>query len=181
MNDTKINLTILVPGATMLSEQECSKQLKKPIINTKGKYAGKQARDKAGKPLWYYTTIMDSTKCTQHTIKVNSSEKKGEKELITFYTRKTRKAKQTLNISREAYEYFISKEAPFGYRAPKDFKPYGPRRSRMDRKTKEWVEGTPIDVQSWRSLSEKEKLDWHMNAIAASMNGVVDSYVVFDD
>ena len=60
MNDIKINLIIVVQGASMMSEQECSKQLRKPIINKRGKYAGKQARDKRGHLLWHYETVPDN-------------------------------------------------------------------------------------------------------------------------
>lgn len=178
MDDVKVNLTILVPGANIMSEQECSKQLKKPVINQRGKYAGKQARDKHGNLLWYYVTVPDVTKHNRHDIVVES---KGVKETLTYYTRKQKTAKQTLNMTTEAYNYFISSEMPHGYRAPKSFKPYMPIRSHMDRKTKKWVDGVPIDVQSWRAASAEQRLEWHLHSICASMGGVMDSYTVFND
>ena len=178
MNDIKINLTILVPGANIMSEQECSKQLKKPVINQRGKYAGKQARDKSGNLLWHYVTVPDLEKHDRHSIMVESN---GVKEPLTYYTRKQRTAKQTLNMSTEAYNYFISSEMPQGYRAPKGFKPHMPTRSRMDRKTKKWVDGVPIEVQSWRAASAEQRLEWHLNSICAGLGGVMDSYTVFND
>jgi hypothetical protein len=92
MDDIKVNLTILVPGATIMSEQECSKQLKKPVINQKGKYAGKQAKDKQGNLIWKYELGMDLSKYDKHHIIVETS--KG-REPITVHTRKYRYAKQS--------------------------------------------------------------------------------------
>ena len=181
MSDVKVNLTIIVPGATMMSEQECSKQLRKPVINKKGKYAGKQARDKKGKLLWYYEKVPDLTKYDKNELKVRSSEKKGETEVLTYYTRKCREARQVINISQEAYDYFISSEVPYGYHAPKSFKPYSPIKSHMDRKTKKWIDGTPIEVQAWRVASLEQRLEWHLNSIAESLKGKVASYKVFND
>lgn len=178
MNDVKVNLTILVPGANIMSEQECSKQLRKPVINKRGKYAGKQARDKNGKLLWYYENVPDLTKYDRHDIKVRS---KGEVEILTYYTRKSREVKQVINLSQEAYNYFISSETPHGYHAPRSFKPYAPIKSHLDRKTKEWVDGTPINVQAWKAASLEQRLEWHLNSIATSMGGRIASYTVFND
>lgn len=165
----------------MMSEQECSKQLRKPIINKRGKYAGKQARDKKGNLLWYYETIPDLTKYDRHDVAIKSPTEKGKTETLTYYTRKSREVKQSINMCQEAYDYMISNEMPRGYRAPKNFKPYMPTRPRLDRKTKKWVDGVPLEVQAWRAASKKQRLEWHLNAIAASLGGRVDSYTVFDD
>ena len=183
MSDIKINLVIVVQGASMMSEQECSKQLRKPIINKRGKYAGKQARDKKGNLLWYYETVPDLTKYNRHGVKVTSLTEKGktETETLTYYTRKNREVKQSINMYQEAYDYMISSEMPYGYRAPKNFKPYMPTRSRLDRKTKKWVEGVPLEVQAWKAASIQQRLEWHLNATAASLGGKVDSYTVFND
>lgn len=171
----------MVQGATIMSEQECSKQLRKPIINKRGKYAGKQARDKKGNLLWRYETVPDLTKYNRHDVKVSSSTEKGKTEILTYYTRKNREVRQSINISQEAYDYFISNERPYGYTAPKNFKPYMPTRSRLDRKTKKWVDGVPIDVQAWRAASAQQRLEWHLNSIAQALKGRVDSYQVFND
>lgn len=179
MNDIKLNLVIVLQGATMMSEQECPKQLKKPIFNKRGKYAGKQARDKKGNLLWYYESVPDTSKCDRHDMRIGPSD--GKTETITYYTRKSREVKQSINMCQEAYNYMISGEMPYGYRAPKDFKPYMPTRSRMDRKTKKWVDGVPVEVQAWRAASIQERLEWHLNATAASLGGRVDSYTVFND
>lgn len=181
MSDTKINLIVLVQGASLMSEQECSKQLRKPIINKRGRYVGKQARDKKGNLLWYYETVPDLSKYDRHDVTVDSSTEKGKTETLTYYTRKSRTAKQSINMTEEAYSSFISEELPHGYHAPKNFKPYMPTRSRLDRKTKKWVDGVPLEVQAWRAASIQQRLEWHLNAIAASLGGRVDSYTVFND
>lgn len=172
---------MIIPGATMMSEQECSKQLRKPVINKRGRYAGKQARDKKGRLLWYYETVPDPTKYDKHEIEVESSEKKGETEVLTYYTRRSKDATQVINLSQEAYDYFVSNEIPHGYRAPRSFKPYAPIRSYLNRKTKKWVEGIPIEIQAWRAASPEQRLEWHLNSIAASVGGKVHSYTVFND
>lgn len=172
---------MFVPGATIMSEQECSKQLRKPVINKRGRYAGKQARDKKGNLLWFFDTVPDLSKYDRHDVRVDSSTKKGETEILTYYTRKSRDAKQTINMSQEAYNYFISSEVPHGYRAPRSFKPYAPIRSHLDRKTKKWVDGTPIEVQAWRAASIEQRLEWHLNSICASLGGRMASYTVFND
>ena len=59
MSNIKVSLTMLVPGAIMVSEQECSKQLKKPVITKKGKYAGKPAKGKNGNPVYHTVTVPD--------------------------------------------------------------------------------------------------------------------------
>lgn len=168
MDNIKVNLTVLVQGATLVSEQECSKQLKKPIINKKGKYAGKQARDKEGNLLWYYETVTDFSKLNRHIIKMESSEEKKEEDnTLVIYTRKNREIMQTVNISQEAYNSFIDGVAPLYYQAPKDFKPYNSK--------------LPIAVQAWRQLSKKQRLEWHLNDIAKGLGGRMGSYAIFED
>ena len=103
MSDIKINLVVVVQGATMMSEQECSKQLKKPVINKRGKYAGKQARDKKGNLLWFYKAVPDLTKYDRHDVRIDSPTEKGKTEIITYYTRKNREIKQSINMTQEAY------------------------------------------------------------------------------
>ena len=150
MNDIKISLTILVPGAKMLSEQECSKKLKKQLLITKGKNAGKPAKDKNGNPIYIKELVPDTTKCDRHHLKVK--DKEGS-ETITFFTRKSEMVKQVINMPTETYKYFVSNEVPAGF----------------------------FPIKNWRALSKKQKLEWHTNNIAEGLQGVVESYVVFED
>lgn len=177
MIDIKMNLTLLVPSATIMSEQECSKQLRKPVINKRGKYAGKQARDKEGNLLWYFVSVPDIDKHDKQELTFYENNKK---ETIVYYTRKNKEAKQVLNISTDAYNYFISNEVPAEFRAPKDFKPYMATRSFKHRKGGEVV-GMSTGAQAWRVMSAKARLEWHLNAIAEGLGGRVESYTVFTD
>lgn len=177
MIDIKVSLTIVVPEATMLSTQECVKQLKKPVIS---KRTGKQVRDRKGNLVWKYEEVPDLDKLDRHDIKISTINSQ-EVEVISFYTRKSKPARQVLNISREAYKSFISNEMPPNYHAPKSFVPYMPTRSRNDRKLGKWVDGMPINIQAWKQLSTEERLKWHLENIAQNFNGRVESYSVFND
>lgn len=144
MNDVKINLTVIVPGAIIMSEQECSKQLKKVI----------EKKTKTGKV--YKKTIEvqveDWDKMDKHTMRVTGPN--GSKpETITFYTRKTRPASQSLNISKEAYENMTGKNT-----CPSWSKP-----------------------GKWATMSKKERLESHLQRIAEHLGGVSYTYQVFED
>lgn len=155
MSNIKISLTVLVPGATMVSEQECSKQLKKPVINKKGKYAGKPAKDKNGKPVYHTVTVPDLTKVQTHHVMVSGSKDgKKSKESLVYYTRKNKTVQQVINLSEEAYDYYVSSEVPHGYSA---------------------------HAHSWETMSKKQRLEWHLKSICSSLGGKMGSYVVFND
>ena len=89
MSNIKVSLTMLVPGAIMVSEQECSKQLKKPVIVKKGKYAGKPAKNKNGNPIYHTVTVPDMSKLKAHHVKVDVPKEK-KKETIVYYTRRSK-------------------------------------------------------------------------------------------
>ena len=174
MVSTKVNLVILLPGGTMMSERDCSKEVKRPVINKRGKYAGKQKRDKKGNLVFETVLVPDPNKMVQNTIKVSYRDEKTKKnvvEHITFGTRSFNTAKQSLNICDEAYDYFVGNEVPEGYRYPKDFKP-----SKALLK-----KGISISSQAWNSQSTKEKLEWHLRRICESRGGTLGDYTVFND
>lgn len=173
MMNTKVNLTILLQGGTMLSEHDCSKEVKRPVINQRGKYAGKQKRDKKGKLVFETVLVPDPDKLDHHTIRVSYKDERTNKtvvEPIHFGTRKFTTAKQTLNICEEAYEYMTGNEVPDGYRYPRDFKP---NKALLKK-------GISISIQAWNAQSKKEKLEWHLHRICESMNGTLSDYTVFN-
>lgn len=173
MNTIKLSLTISVQGADMLSEQECSKQLKKPVIFKKGKYAGKPVL-KNGHPIYKTINVPDFDKHDENIIRVSYKDPETHRtvwEDIHFYTRKCKEVEQVINMTDEAYNYFISKEVPDGYKAPYEFK--------ADRKL--WKKGINPTTQAWMQLSQEQKLMWHLTRIAEDKHGVVKSYKVFDD
>lgn len=78
----------------------------------------------------------------------------NKKDTITFFTRKNSTAKRVLKLSTETYNAFISNEAPTDYHIKK-----------------------PV----WKHLGKKAKIEFHLNAIAESFGGKLDSYTVFND
>ena len=159
---------MLVPGAKPLSEQECSKQLTKPVIIKKGKLAGKQARDKQGNLLYYNEIVPDMSKFDKHVFKIFNKEE-NKPETYVYFTRKNRPAKQTINISEEAYNYFISTEVPSGFRVPLEL------RASLKRSHESF------ETQAWKKMGEQGRLEWHLKSICDSMGGTMESYTVFDD
>lgn len=172
MVNTKVNLVIILPGSTMLSERDCSKEIRKPVISQNGKYAGKQKKDKDGNPLFKTVLVPDPDKVNHHSIRI-SYEMNGEKrvEKLEFSTRGTKPARQSLNICEEAYDYMTGTEAPEGFRFPRDFKP----NKVLARK------GMSLMQQAWNTKSKKEKLEWHLSRICADRGGTLGDYTIFDD
>ena len=80
MSEIKVRLSMEVPGATMLSSQDCEKMSKK-----------KDAFD--------HTTIV-----VEHQVK-KGKKLVTEKETLHINTRKSKPAKQCISISKEAYSY----------------------------------------------------------------------------
>ena len=74
------------------------------------------------------------------------------RETIHFSTRKSRPAKQVINLCNEAYEYMISKEAP-------------------------WF----VKPGLWVQLSKKARLEKHLENITQSLGGVNYTYNVLED
>lgn len=87
MSEIKVRLSMEVPGATMLSSQDCEKMSKKDAYEHSTVTV--EEKKKKGKK-----TVMEKT-----TLHIN--------------TRKSRPAKQVISLSREAFDYMIDvKEIP---------------------------------------------------------------------
>lgn len=80
MTEPKISLSLLVPGANMLSSQECEK-------NSKDNY--------------------EEFKVTVSTVKGKGKNKKEIKKIYTVHTRKSRLVTHHINMTNEAYEWMI--------------------------------------------------------------------------
>lgn len=124
MSEIKVNLSVTLQGRVPLSEQECSKN--------PNNYD-------------YHTLAVESYTKTK-------KGKKFDKEIIKFRTRKSIPAMQSLNISKEAYEYYISKECP-EFSKPK----------------------------YWQSMSKKMRLEAHLAEITKGLNGISFTYQIFED
>lgn len=83
---------------------------------------------------------------------IDGSPERREEEL-TIFVRKSKPARQVINMTEEAYEAMLSKEAPYNYRDE-----FGP----------------------WRKLSKNQKIKWHCIQIATSVGGEFDSFQVLD-
>lgn len=144
MNEIKLNLSIELPGSTMLSKEECLKTTRKVI--------GKKT--KAGKI--YKKTIEvkveDWDKMEKHSMRVANINGTNP-EIITFHTRKCKPATQSLNMSKEAYEYMINEDScPLWYKPGK-----------------------------WAAMSEKERLEAHLQRTVEYLGGISYTYQVFED
>ena len=152
-------------GRIMRSEQECLRKVRKPLMG-KGKKANKQVIDKNGKEVWVTVKEADPTKTERFIVTLVNKE--GQEVPTTIYARGTKPASRTINIGRQAYDYFIGKEVPETFHAPKNFKPnFKIRKSPNE--------------QAWLQMSSVERLEWHLKEICASMQGYLNSYSVLDD
>lgn len=144
MSEIKLSLSIELRGSTMLSKEECLKTTHKVI----------EKKTKAGKI--YKKTIEvkveDWDKMEKHSMRVTDNNGTNP-EIITFHTRKCKSATQSLNMSKEAYEYMISKDS-----CPPCFKP-----------------------REWSTMNKKERLEVHLKRIVEHLGGVSYTYQVFED
>ena len=125
MNEIKVSLSITLQGGVMYS-QEQAKALEK---------------EKAGTG---YNTF---------NMKIESLEDgKKDAKTITVKTRKCKSAGQSLNLSMDAYEYMIGKEAPY-FVKPRD----------------------------WEKLTKKQRLEAHLKRIVEELGGVSFTYAVLDN
>lgn len=93
MLETKVRLSLVIPGATMLSSQECEKMSKEDAFD-------------------HSTLLIDV---------VHKKGKKvyKDKELLDIYTRKSRYATQNICLNKDAYKYMTSDEIPLAKYAKK--------------------------------------------------------------
>lgn len=123
MSEIKISVSITLPGGVMFTQAE-AKQLEK---------------EKAG-------TGFDITK-----LKVE--DKKGNKDVLSIKTRKYKSCSQSINMSKEAYDYMTSRD------------------------------GCPPNVKSfiWAKMNKKSRLEAHLDLVCKALKGTSYTYKVFDD
>lgn len=140
MSEIKLSLSIELRGSTMFSKEECLKTTQK-VITTKN-----------GRKRTVTKVVEDWDKMNKHTIRVTDTNGTNP-EIITFHTRKCKPATQSLNISKEAYEYMIDKDS-----CPSWSKP-----------------------GKWAAMSEKERLEAHLQRTVEHLGGISYTYQVFED
>ena len=100
MSEIKVNLSIVLPGRTLLSKEECLKTTQKVIE--------KKLKNSRVIKKTINAQVEDWSKMHKHTMRVEGANGSNP-EIITFHTRQSRPALQVLNMSKEAYEYMIDK------------------------------------------------------------------------
>lgn len=138
MSEIKLSLSIELRGRTMFSKEECLKTTQKTITT------------KNGRKRTVTKVVEDWDKMGKHTVRVTDT---NGPEIITFHTRKYKPATQSLNISKEAYEYMIDRDS-----CPSWSKP-----------------------GKWTAMSKKERLEAHLQRTVEYLGGVSYTYQVFED
>lgn len=123
MSEIKISVSITLPGGVMLTQAE-AKQLEK---------------EKAG-------TGFDITK-----LKVE--DKKGNKDVLSIKTRKYKSCSQSINMSKEAYDYMTSKDSCL----------------------------PNIKSYVWAKMNKTQRLEAHLDLVCKALKGTSYTYKVFDD
>lgn len=123
MSEIKISVSITLPGGVMLTQAE-AKQLEK---------------EKAG-------TGFDITK-------LEVEDKKGNKDVLSIKTRKYKSCSQSINMSKEAYDYMTSKDSCL----------------------------PNIKSYVWAKMNKKQRLEAHLDLVCKALKGTSYTYKVFDD
>ena len=127
MNEIKLNLNIVIPGRQLLSAKECAE-------NPKESFEKQVVRVESVKP--------------------DKKKKKYIKtvEYLDIHVRKCRTASQSINMTKEAYDYMVSKECPY-FAKPKD----------------------------WARMSKVKRLEAHLEETCKALGGISYTYQVFED
>lgn len=148
MVDVKVRLSLSVPGAQLLSSQECEEN-----------------------PKDCYNTVV---------VSIEHTTKKGKKkrENIVIKTRKQRLAKQSINISREGYDYMVDPKSPPTQKLAKKVV--------ISRVVGKRPDGKPIKVTEestvWAaSYSAKQRLEFHLNKVAEHLGAISYTYEILED
>lgn len=140
MSEIKLSLSVELRGSTMFSKEGCLKTTQETITT------------KNGRKRTVTKVVGDWDKMEKHTMRVTDKDGTNP-EIITFHTRKCKPATQSLNMSKEAYEYMIDKDS-----CPSWSKP-----------------------GKWAAMSEKERLEAHLQRTVEHLGGVSYTYQVFED
>ena len=125
MNEIKVSLSIVLQGSIMYS-QEQAKALEE---------------EKVGTGYDTFNMRVEGLK-----------DGKKDAKTITVETRKCKPANQLLNLSVDAYNYMIGKEAPYFVKA-----------------------------RDWKRLTKKQRLEAHLKRIVEGLGGVSFTYAVLDN
>ena len=144
MSEIKLSLSIELQGSTMFSKEECLKTTQKVI----------ERKTKSGKVFkkTIYVQTEDLDKMTKGSVRITDKNGKNP-EIITFHTRKCKPATQTINMSKEAYDYMTSKDSCL----------------------------PNIKSYVWAKMNKKQRLEAHLDLVCKALKGTSYTYKVFDD
>ena len=152
MYNIAVNLIMELPGRTLMSEQECSRKVRKPLTKK-----GKQVYNKKHEEVW--TTVVEADPKKTHIERVDISGEGDRPEFIDVRVRNAKPVRRIMNISQEAFNHFIDPdEVPYNYVAPLN----------------------TIKKLFWARLTVKAKLEWHLHDLCKSLGGTLVSYKVLE-
>lgn len=140
MSEIKLSLTVALRGSTMFSKEECLKTTQETITT------------KNGRKRTVTKVVEDWDKMEKHTMRVTDTDGTNP-EIITFHTRKSKSCSQSINMSKEAYDYMTSKDSCLP-----NIKPY-----------------------VWAKMNKKQRLEAHLDLVCKALKGNSYTYKVFDD
>lgn len=109
MSTTKIRLSIVLPGGTLLSQEEACKPQNVAVKTESG-----HPKVKDGKVVTETVLVPDKSKYDHFEIKVMD---KGRPETLKVSTRKCKPATQVISLSEEAYDEFTNPNTiPYKYK-----------------------------------------------------------------
>lgn len=123
MDNLKLSVSIILPGGILFTNDE-AEQLEK---------------EKAGMGFDLEKLMVE--------------DDKGKKDILNIRTRKCRPCSQSINMSKEAYDYMIS------------------------------VDSCLPDIKSftWAKMKPVQRLEAHLNLVCKTLNGISYTYKIFDD
>lgn len=142
MSEIKVSVTFSLPGRVMYNNEECTRTIKKEIT---------KKNNKTGKS---YKKIIEEQVDDWHKMDKNviNISCNGGKNNITVYTRKYKKAKQSINFNKDTYNYMVSNECP-----------------------------SFSTMSHWKRLKPIQRLEEHIRQIAEHLNATLLDYKVFED
>lgn len=132
MNDVKVNLNLVLQGRTLLSHEQ----------------AEAFEKEKSG-------TGYDTFRLDIEETKISGNKKVTKKETIFPKVRKSKTIKQTINLSKESYDYMTSTD---------------------DRDCPRFIR-----PKQWKAMNAKMKLEAHLERIAQHLGAQSFTYNVLDD
>lgn len=98
---------------------------------------------------------LDSANLEKHSMSLieKVGKNKVKKSTVYYTTPKYKDVIQNINMTKDAYKYFVSNETPTFFNKPKE----------------------------WKNMSKKKRLELHLEETAKSLGGKLLFYHVFDD